>query len=57
MQLHMLKKDKYRRDLARDAMDTEGLKKFADEILSRIDNVDLKSYNFDKDPDFGLRSV
>jgi hypothetical protein len=53
----MLKKDKYRRDLARDAMDTEGLKKFADEILSRIDNVDMKSFNFDVDPDFNLRSV
>jgi hypothetical protein len=53
----MLKKDKYRRDLARDAMDTEGLKKFADEILSRIDKVDMKSYSFDVDPDFNLRSV
>jgi len=57
MQLNMLKKDKYRRDLARDAMDTEGLIKFADDILSKIDKVDLKSYNFDVDPDYNFRNV
>ncbi len=53
----MLRKDRYGREVAREAMDTEGLKRFADQILSRIDHVDLKSYNFEKDPDFTLRSV
>lgn len=47
----MLKKDKYRREIATQAMDIESLKEFAEDILNRIDSIDLKSFNFDKDPD------
>ena len=36
-------------------MDTDGLTQLAKDVLSRIDNVDLKSYNFERDPDL-LRS-
>jgi hypothetical protein len=56
MQLQMLKKDRYGRELAREAMDTEGLQRFAEQIIGRIDNVDLKSYSFEKDPDYTFRS-
>ena len=37
--------------MTKDALDTEGLKAFAREVLRGIDEVDLKSLNFDKDPD------
>ena len=53
----MLKKDKYGRELAQKAMDTDGLMQFADDILSRIDKIDLKSYDFDKDPDLNFDIV
>jgi hypothetical protein len=46
-----MKKDKYRREMAKEAMDTDGLKAFAREVLRGIDDVDLKSLSFDKDPD------
>lgn len=54
LQLAMLKKDKYRREIASQAMDTEALKAFADDVLRRVDSIDLKSYSFDKDPDLKL---
>ena len=50
-QLAVMKKDKYRRELARQALDTEGLKAFAQEVLRGVDGVDLKSMAFDSDPD------
>jgi len=55
MQLQMIKKDRYGREIAREAMDTQGLQKMAMDIMGRIDTVDLKSYSFEKDPDFVLR--
>jgi len=51
----MIKKDRYGREIAREAMDTQGLQKMALDIMGRIDTVDLKSYSFEKDPDFVLR--
>ena len=57
MQLNMLKKDKYAREKSQKAMNTEELKKYAEEVLSRIDKVDLKSFDFEKDPDLHSRIV
>lgn len=38
-------------------MDLDSLRTFADDILSRIDKVDLKSYEFSKDPDLELTNL
>ncbi len=45
------------RELAASAKDLESLKALADDILSRIDKVDLKSYEFEKDPDLSFRHI
>jgi hypothetical protein len=36
-------------------LDEKALKEFANEVLERVDSVDLKSYNFDKDLDMNFR--
>ena len=46
-----MKKDRYRREMARQALDTEGLMAFAKDVLRGIDEVDLKSMAFETDPD------
>jgi len=46
-----MKKDMYRRELAKQALDTDGLKALAQEVLRGIDGVDLKSMAFEADPD------
>lgn len=40
------------KQVATEANDAESLAAYASEILSKIDKVDLKSYSFDKDPDY-----
>lgn len=35
-------------------MDIDSLKAFAEDILNRVDSVDLKSYDFSKDPDLKM---
>jgi hypothetical protein len=48
----MLRKDKYRREIVKQAMDGDSLRDFANKIIKSIDEVDLKSFNFERDPDF-----
>ena len=38
-------------------MDLDSLKAFAEDILRRVDSVDLKSYDFSKDPDLTLGNI
>lgn len=53
--IQMMRKDNYRREIAKMAMDEKALKDFADDILKRIEGVDLKSYDFSKDADMSFR--
>lgn len=36
-------------------LDGQALKDFAEEVLARVDNTDLKSYSFEKDPDMSFK--
>ena len=51
LQLGLLRKDHYRREISKQAIDIDSLKAFAEDVLKGIDTVDLKSYSFERDPD------
>lgn len=53
----MIQRDKYQREIAEQIKDKKALKDFVDEVLERIDKIDLRSFDFDKDPDMNYKSI
>ena len=51
----MIKRDQYYKEIVRQAQDMDALQEFADKVLAGIDNVDLKSYEFSRDPDLSIK--
>jgi hypothetical protein len=55
LQLAMIKRDRYYKEIVRQAQDKDALQAFADKVLAGIDNIDLKSYEFQRDPDLSIK--
>lgn len=52
LQLETLKKDTYMHKIAHEATDLDALASYAADVLARVDKVDLKGFNFERDPDY-----
>eukprot|EP00347_Sterkiella_histriomuscorum_P005580 403356067 len=56
-QIQMIKKDIYQNEIASQIRNGKALKEYVENALEQIDQIDLKSYDFSRDPDRSYKSV